>query len=725
MRIYQKIFKPLIFLTSLILCMSLLSLHVNASSNIENSEAPSEDAQEIKKDENSSSATSPSQQADDLEDTAPSISPDLPGSNPDVSKPSTKPTPQKPSTQQDKNNLPEETLDSNKTQKYPSAGVFNSPTMDGRQARTSLPVTSVGRVPSAKLPNNLSTVKFYNPLIRKYGNNLIKVTKKLDKETTPLLQSLSYNNYAVSLLDADLLKLQEYKENVDSDPNYNLNPEIYSKIVFRITELSENISQIKGNNAVIEGRLNILQAEKNRIIDIIGFYKAVDNIIKGTPFPKSQVKPLLFSTASPFESFPSKILQQKDWNSLHSLTYSDVYSDIYYTDTRVTWKAPVFNKKSQEYAARSTSSLPSLREYELSNVADLPSELGGDYSYNDVFTEMSSFNPLLSVKVDKKTATRLLKSPHAETVLVLPVVTVKTNNRVLTVAGVDAKAMSILDVPIKPAGVLGVVSTATQSALSLRQGDLVNGKRIFDKKLTHGGIGPTNLKPYKTAQIFDIAVGGFQDLPLGIGAIINEENLPSTNDYILLFNNDSDFRKIMKYIKTLDKNSNKGLNILRKTPAPSLKSFYTPAQASSVLGSGSFVKVKRSDPDAIALPSSFTSKHLKTNKFPVLGTFTCSRFAAKQLAGALAHAAVAGLSRSLVPNNFGGCYSPRFMRTTPRPSYHAWGLAIDLDPSNNQLYSVGTLDRRLVPIFKSWGFRWGGDWRTLDPMHFEVAKLMK
>jgi hypothetical protein len=35
------------------------------------------------------------------------------------------------------------------------------------------------------------------------------------------------------------------------------------------------------------------------------------------------------------------------------------------------------------------------------------------------------------------------------------------------------------------------------------------------------------------------------------------------------------------------------------------------------------------------------------------------------------------------------------------------------------------MDRRVVAIFKSWGFAWGGDWHYTDPMHFELAKLAK
>jgi len=56
---------------------------------------------------------------------------------------------------------------------------------------------------------------------------------------------------------------------------------------------------------------------------------------------------------------------------------------------------------------------------------------------------------------------------------------------------------------------------------------------------------------------------------------------------------------------------------------------------------------------------------------------------------------------------------------TRTPSNHSWGLAIDIDATK---YPQGT--RRfppawLVALFESYGFEWGGRWRTPDPMHFE------
>ena len=39
--------------------------------------------------------------------------------------------------------------------------------------------------------------------------------------------------------------------------------------------------------------------------------------------------------------------------------------------------------------------------------------------------------------------------------------------------------------------------------------------------------------------------------------------------------------------------------------------------------------------------------------------------------------------------------------------------------------TVGEMDRTVVSIFKKWGFAWGGDWSYTDPMHFELARLVR
>jgi hypothetical protein len=108
---------------------------------------------------------------------------------------------------------------------------------------------------------------------------------------------------------------------------------------------------------------------------------------------------------------------------------------------------------------------------------------------------------------------------------------------------------------------------------------------------------------------------------------------------------------------------------------------------------------------------------------PILGTVTCHRLLVPRLAGALGEIESEGLSELIDPAHYGGCYVPRFIdRDATKPlSNHAFGLAIDLNTTTNQLGTKGSMDPRIVEIFRKWGFNWGGYWTRPDPMHFELA----
>ena len=112
---------------------------------------------------------------------------------------------------------------------------------------------------------------------------------------------------------------------------------------------------------------------------------------------------------------------------------------------------------------------------------------------------------------------------------------------------------------------------------------------------------------------------------------------------------------------------------------------------------------------------------------PILGTVRCHRVMAYQLGAALTEVVERGLAGEIRPADYGGCFVPRFIDRDPsKPlSMHAFGLAIDLNVSTNQLGTSGDLDPRVVAIFERWGFRWGGRWSRPDPMHFELARIIQ
>lgn len=52
-------------------------------------------------------------------------------------------------------------------------------------------------------------------------------------------------------------------------------------------------------------------------------------------------------------------------------------------------------------------------------------------------------------------------------------------------------------------------------------------------------------------------------------------------------------------------------------------------------------------------------------------------------------------------------------------SAHARACAFDVNHADNPWGKKGTLPGWFVRIAESWGFRWGGRWKTRDDMHFE------
>jgi hypothetical protein len=125
--------------------------------------------------------------------------------------------------------------------------------------------------------------------------------------------------------------------------------------------------------------------------------------------------------------------------------------------------------------------------------------------------------------------------------------------------------------------------------------------------------------------------------------------------------------------------------------------------------------------------SSWVRSYIRTEKVPILGSVTCNKGMLPQLRAALTDIVNSGLAAQIHPGEYAGCYYPRFIANDPGKglSLHSWGIAVDLNVPGNQRGTVGQMDRRVVAIFKKWGFAWGGDWNYTDPMHFEMAKVVQ
>jgi hypothetical protein len=129
----------------------------------------------------------------------------------------------------------------------------------------------------------------------------------------------------------------------------------------------------------------------------------------------------------------------------------------------------------------------------------------------------------------------------------------------------------------------------------------------------------------------------------------------------------------------------------------------------------------------IAPDPAWVREYIRTEQVPILGEVTCNKAYLPQLRGALTEIVGRGLADEIHPDEYAGCYYPRYIGRDPSNglSLHSWGIAVDLNVPGNQRGTVGEIDRRVVAIFKKWGMAWGGDWSWTDPMHFEMNAVVR
>ena len=181
-----------------------------------------------------------------------------------------------------------------------------------------------------------------------------------------------------------------------------------------------------------------------------------------------------------------------------------------------------------------------------------------------------------------------------------------------------------------------------------------------------------------------------------------------------------------------DARSSEVISLLRKavpgvTFEPSTqggaRTFFSGASAQRAIGNFRYT----ANPDgSISQDRNWVAQHITKRTVPLLGEVTCHRTMLPQLEGALTEIRDSGLSASIKPGQYGGCYSPRFIQSDgSKPlSMHAWGLAVDINVADNPVGARPTLDPKVVAIMERWGFRWGGRWSPPDGHHFELAALI-
>ena len=248
-----------------------------------------------------------------------------------------------------------------------------------------------------------------------------------------------------------------------------------------------------------------------------------------------------------------------------------------------------------------------------------------------------------------------------------------------------------------------LVSELTAERYSLEVGDKVFLVGLENKiiELEVGGISKDSDMGW-----FEMVVNKDTGYQLGIfrniQAIIWDTNI--NENFLIELHKNIKYSKVKFSFKESEPNQNWVL------PSALVKEFF-----------GDF-QIKERDGVWVTTEPAWRSKNIQQKRMPLLGLTVCHRLMWEPLEGALNQIIDEGLSDYISKEEFqtsGGCYAPRRISRFDAGgsiSRHAWGIAIDINTKSGY-------PQRIVEIFNSWGFAWGGTWTSPDEMHFELRDL--
>ena len=248
-----------------------------------------------------------------------------------------------------------------------------------------------------------------------------------------------------------------------------------------------------------------------------------------------------------------------------------------------------------------------------------------------------------------------------------------------------------------------VVSTLTAERYQLEVGDIVNFVGLNNEKIS---LEVGKITKDSTMGWFEIVVNKEVGYKLGIfrniQAIIWDSKV-SENFFIELHKN-IEYRKV---------------KFTYKKPSPNKNWVLPNALVKEMFGD---FQIKERDGVWITTEPKWREQNIQNKRMPILGITRCHRLMWEPLEGALNQILEESLEGYLSIEEWrssGGCYAPRRISRFDAGgsiSRHAWGIAIDINTKSGY-------PPRIVEIFNSWGFAWGGTWTSPDEMHFELRDL--
>jgi len=248
-----------------------------------------------------------------------------------------------------------------------------------------------------------------------------------------------------------------------------------------------------------------------------------------------------------------------------------------------------------------------------------------------------------------------------------------------------------------------VASNLTAERYQLEVGDIVNFVGLNNEKIS---IEVGKIIKDSTLGWFEVVVNKEVGYKLGIfrniQAIIWDSKI-SENFFIELHKN-IEYRKV---------------KFTYKKPSPNKNWVLPNALVKEMFGD---FQIKERDGVWITTEPEWREENIQNKRMPILGITRCHRLMWEPLEGALNQILEEGLEGYLSIEEWrssGGCYAPRRISRFDAGgsiSRHAWGIAIDINTKSGY-------PPRIVEIFNSWGFAWGGTWTSPDEMHFELRDL--
>ena len=248
-----------------------------------------------------------------------------------------------------------------------------------------------------------------------------------------------------------------------------------------------------------------------------------------------------------------------------------------------------------------------------------------------------------------------------------------------------------------------VASSLTAERYQLEVGDVVNFVGLNNEKIS---IEVGKIIKDSTLGWFEVVVNKEVGYKLGIfrniQAIIWDSKI-SENFFIELHKN-IEYKKV---------------KFTYKNPSPNKNWILPNALVKEMFGD---FQIKERDGVWITTEPEWREENIQIKRMPILGNTRCHRLMWEPLEGALNQILEEGLEGYLSIEEWrssGGCYAPRRISRFDAGgsiSRHAWGIAIDINTKSGY-------PPRIVEIFNSWGFAWGGTWTSPDDMHFELRDL--